>query len=206
MNVITKIALASVSLLTLGTLTACQSNHTMKNHDQKHMMKHAHTQHDRQISPEQREKFQQARSERKQVIQQIKTACDGKTVGQMIQVKTPNQTIEGTCIMTFKADRKTRGEHRSLNNEPRVAYAEMHKMRMQHNQPLTDARRAELTQQFDQRLAQRQAKQQAIIKACQGQSHGKTVQVKVIDQTLQGTCQVKFQRKMSAPSAINTAM
>ena len=37
---------------------------------------------------------------------------------------------------------------------------------------LTDAQRAELTKQFDQRLAQRQVHQQAMRQACQGKKTG----------------------------------
>ena len=75
---------------------------------------------------------------------------------------------------------------------------------LQRGEPITDAKRAELTKQFDQRLAERQAKQQALFKACQGQTHGKTVQVKLNTQTINGKCEVRFQSKPTAnhsPSA-----
>jgi hypothetical protein len=74
-------------------------------------------------------------------------------------------------------------------------------MHMQRGEPLTDAKRAELTQQFDQRLAERQAKQQAIAKACLGKADGAAVQIKAGGQTINGKCEVRFQPKMPAQPA-----
>ena len=74
---------------------------------------------------------------------------------------------------------------------------------MQRGEPLTDAKRAELTKQFDQRLAERQAKQQAILKACQGKTDGSAVAIKVGEQQINGQCKVRFQPK--APVAPTTA-
>ncbi|NNH39103.1 hypothetical protein [Acinetobacter terrae] len=217
MNSMTKIALVGASVLSIGALTACQSTHTVKDKDSDHarMMHDHHQKHDHKMTPEQREQFQQARAERKQVFEQIQKACDNKAVGQSVQIKAGEKTIDGTCSMRLKADRQDmkrmheemmgmhgemKGTQMKDGHHPmRGEMKSMQGMRMQHGEPLTDAKRAELTKQFDQRLAQHQAHQQAMLKACQGQPNGKAVQVKMGTHTINGKCEVRFQPK--APMA-----
>ncbi|OTG66965.1 hypothetical protein B9T25_09380 [Acinetobacter sp. ANC 4470] len=207
MNSMTKLALVSASVLSIGALTACQSNNTIKDNDHARMMKDHHPQHERKMTAEQREQFQQARHERKQVVEQIKNACDSKAAGTAVQIKAGEKTLDGTCTMTFKPDRKAMKQmhdrqHQQGTREHRPMRGEMRNtMHMQRNEPLTDARRAELTKQFNQRLAERQATQQAIAKACQGQTHGKVIQLKVAAQTIDGQCKVRFQPKASIASS-----
>ncbi len=76
MNSMIKIALVGTSILSLGALTACQSSNSVKDNDHARMMKDHHPQHERKMTAEQREQFQQARHERKQVFEQIQKACD----------------------------------------------------------------------------------------------------------------------------------
>lgn len=144
MNKMTKIALATASVLSVGALTACQSTQASKDMEQS------------------------------QHMQDIKKACDGKAVGSAVQVKAGEQTLEGTCAISFKPNRDEmkRGEHRPMRGD-----------------------------QAGQRLAERQARQQAATKACQGQTDGKAVQIKVGTQTMDGKCIVHFQPKapVSAP-------
>jgi len=94
-----------------------------------------------------------------------------------------------------------RGEHPPMRGD-QADRGEFRGMHMQRGEPLTDAKRAELTQQYDQRLAERQARQQTATKACQGQTDGKAVQLKVGTQTVDGKCIVHFQPKapVSAPN------
>ncbi|QQT91937.1 hypothetical protein [Acinetobacter johnsonii] len=173
MNKMTKIALATASVLSVGALTACQSTQASKDMEQS------------------------------QHMQDIKKACDGKAVGSAVQVKAGEQTLEGTCAISFKPNRDEmkRGEHRPMRGD-QAGRGEFRGMHMQRGEPLTDAKRAELTQQYDQRLAERQARQQAATKACQGQTDGKAVQLKVGTQTVDGKCIVHFQPKapVSAPN------
>jgi hypothetical protein len=220
MNSMTKIALVSASVLSIGALTACQSPHSVKDKDGDHarmMHDDRHQKHDHKMTPEQREQFKQARAERKQVFEQIQKACDNKAVGQSVQIKAGDKTIDGTCSMRFKADRQDmkrmhkemmsmhgemkdtqmKGGHHPLRGE--MKGMQMQGMPMQSAELLTDAKRAELTKQFDQRLAQHQAHQQAMLKACQGQPNGKAVQVKMGTHTINGKCEVRFQPK--APMA-----
>jgi len=209
MNSMTKMALIGASVLSMGALTACQSTNTVQDGDHAHMMKQHHGQHDRKITPEQREQFQQARAERQQVMQQIRKACDGKAVGSPVQIKAGEKTIDGTCRMHFQADRQEMKRMRNemkdmqMQGDHRPMRGEMKAMPMQSKQPLTDAKRAELTKQYDQRLAQRQAHQQAVLKACQGQPNGKAVQIKMGTHTINGKCEVRFQP--NAPMAPATA-
>ena len=202
MNKMTKIALATASVLSVGALTACQSTQAPKDMEQSQHM-HGHYQKDRHMTPEQREQFEKMRTERKQVMQDIKKACDGKAVGSAVQVKAGEQTLEGTCAISFKPNRAEmkRGEHRPMRGD-QADRGEFRGMHVQRGEPLTDAKRAELTQQYDQRLAERQARQQAATKACQGQTDGKAVQLKVGTQTVDGKCIVHFQPKapVSAPN------
>ena len=209
MNSMAKIALVSASILSMGALSACQSNNTVKDkdNDQARMMHGHHQKHERKMTPEQRQQFQQARTERKQLVEQIQKACDSKAAGTAVQIKANDKTIDGTCVMTFKADhqamKKMRAEQQQMKGEYRPLRGEMKGMHMQHGEPLTDVKRAELTTQFDQRLAQRQAKQQAMLKACQGQANGKAVQLKVGAQSIDGKCEIRFHPK--APVTVTPA-
>ncbi len=72
---------------------------------------------------------------------------------------------------------------------------------MHRGEPLTDAKRAELTKQFDQRLAERQAKQQAIAKACQGKTDGTAIALKLVNSKLMVT--VPFASSRNAPAPVS---
>lgn len=210
MNNMTKMALVGASVLSMGALTACQSTSTPKDAQHGRMMKQHHSDQERHMSPEQREHFKKMRIEQRQVFAEMQKACDGKAVGSAVQVKAGDKAIDGTCTMTFNADRKAmkqemknaRSEHKPMRGEHRPMRGDM-RGQMQRGEPLTDAKRAELTKQFDQRLAERQAKQQAILKACQGKTDGSAVAIKVGEQQINGQCKVRFQPK--APVAPTTA-
>ncbi|MFH7765844.1 hypothetical protein [Acinetobacter sp. BSP-28] len=208
MNSMTKMALVGASVLSMGALTACQSTNTVPDKDSHHprMMQDRHQKHERNMTPEQREQFQQARAERQQMMKSIQTACDGKAVGSAVQIKAGEKAIDGTCVMQFNPDRaemkKMRREHQQMKGDHHPMQGEMKGMRMMHHgEPLTDAKRAELTKQFDQRLAEHQAHQQAMLKACQGKANGTAVQVKVGTQSMNGKCEVRFQPKVPVAPA-----
>lgn len=201
MNKMTKIALVTAGLFSAGALTACQSTAPSKGADAPQRMHGERQMH--KMTPEQREQIQQKRAERQEVMQQIRQACDGKTAGQSVQIKAGDKSIDGTCQTVFKADHKKRdaerpqaGERHHMKMHDRSAHG------MNRGEVLTDAKRAELTKAYDQRLAERQARQQAILKACEGQSNGKAVQIKVGTQTVDGKCEVRFQ---PAPAAVAQA-
>lgn len=192
MNKMTKIALATASVLSVGALTACQSTQAPKDMKQSQYM-HGHYQKDRHMTPEQRKQFEKMRTERKQVMQDIKKACDGKAVGSAVQVKAGDQTLAGTCTMRFQPDRQSFKQHRQYAMQQHQAMrAKMPRMQ-QRGEVLTDAQRAEMTKQYDQRLAQHQAHQKAMRAACEGKMHGQHVQVKLGELQLKGQCLVRFQ-------------
>ena len=196
MQTMTKIALISASVLSMGALTACQSTSNVPNNDHPHMMKH-HEGKKQHLTPEQREQFKAKRAERMQFAKQLQQACDNKAVGSAVQIKAGDKTIDGTCKMVFKADRKEMKSHRDMKAEHRPMRADMRRG-MMHGEVLTDAKRAELTKQFDQRLAQHQAHQQAMLQACQSKKDGTAAQIKMGEQTINGKCHVRFQPTVSA--------
>lgn len=198
MQAMTKIALISASVLSMGALTACQSTSNVPNNEHRQMMKHHHEgkkQH--HLSPEQREQFKAKRAERLQFAKQLQQACDNKAVGSAVQIKAGDKTIDGSCTIVFKADRKNMQGQRGMKGEHRPMRADV-RGGMMRGEALTDAKRAELTKQFDQRLAQRQAQQQAMLQACQGKKDGTAAQIKAGEQTVNGQCHVRFQPKTSA--------
>lgn len=190
MKTMTKIALVSVGLLSVGTLTACQSTNSTATPEREGRMAHSmHGKHAR-LSPEQREQWQQLRTERHQMMQQIKTACKGKAAGQVVQVKAGEKTVNGTCSLVFTPERqqlKHSREHRPMRGDVR-----QFKQHGPQTGALTDAKRAELVKQYDQRLAQHQARQQAMANACNGKTAGQTVQIKLGDKSVNGQCSLRF--------------
>lgn len=197
MKAITKIALISASVLSMGALTACQSTSNVNEQkDHSRMMKHHEGQKQHRLTPEQREQFKAARAERMQLHKQIQQACDGKAVGSAVQIKAGDKTIDGQCKISFKPDHKgitgQRGEFRSMRGEHRPMRGEF-RGGMNRGEALTDSQRAEIVKQYDQRLSERQALQTAFANACKGQTHGKAVQVKAGTQTIDGQCIVHFQ-------------
>ncbi|OTG84703.1 hypothetical protein [Acinetobacter sp. ANC 4648] len=189
MKSMTKIALITASIISIGGLTACQSSTTSKDNYGSPMM----GQHkgDRHISPEQREQMQQMRAQHKMMREQIKKACDGKTVGETVQINAGDKTLNGTCSIVFKADRKAMHEmkHELRHDQSRMMYGHRGEKRMQE---MTTEQRAEMKQQFEQKRAERQAKWEAIQQACVGKSNGQAIQVKMGEKTINGTCVVRF--------------
>ena len=195
MKVTSKIALVTASILSMTALTACQSTNTAKNDHNTHMMGH-HTHghdHGRQMSPEQRAQMKQMREERKAIHTQIQKACDGKTLGQAVQVKAGEKTLDGTCNMVFKIDRKAMSEMKRDMHHNQGHMMHGHPRGERHMQQMTAEQRAQIQQQRQQKRAEHQAKRDAMQKACVGQSNGKAIQVKFGEKTIDGTCVVKFQ-------------
>lgn len=188
----TKIAILGTSLVTLAALTACQSA-TSGNMGYAERMHHG--KYGQKFTPEQREHMQIMHGMQRQAMQQMQTACDGQAVGTTLKIKVNDQSIEGTCNMRFSADRsemqKLRGEYQAMRGNHMRGNTTM--MNMHRNQPMTDAQRAELTKQFDQRLALRQVHHNAMLQACQGKANGTATQLILGEQTINGKCEVRFQ-------------
>lgn len=185
MNKMTKMTWAIASLVSVGALTACQSTtapHSMQNQNK----------HDRHVSAEHRKQFKDMRIQHHQAIRHMKQACNGQAVGQKVQIKVGENMVDGTCVATFKPDR---GEMKRVMREGQPNYGQRNGMHGQRGEAMTDEKRAALVKQYDQRLAERQAHQQAVLQACQGKKDGTAVQLKWSNQTVKGTCNVRFQPK-----------
>lgn len=188
MKAMTKIALVSASVLTMGALTACQSTTAPNKDGHGSEMMRGHHQHDRQMTPEQREQKKQMRAEHKEMRKQIRKACDGKTAGQAVQVKAGNNTVDGTCNMVFKADHKAMAEMKGdfRNDQGRMMHGG------QRMKDMTEEQRAQVKQQFEQKRAERKAQWDAIQSACAGQANDKAIQVKIGEKLIDGQCKIKF--------------
>ncbi|WP_445116461.1 hypothetical protein [Acinetobacter sp. WZC-1] len=204
MKTMTKIAVVTASLISAGALTACQSTGAPKeNYDAR--MTHA-DKHGRHMTPEQREQWKKFREQRKQIARQMKTACDGKAIGESVQIQSGDRTIAGSCHVVFQPDHKAMREMRAgfRNHEGRMNY----KQRAEAMQDMTDEQRAEMKQQFQQKRTERRAQWQAVQNACSSQSNGKALQVKLGDKLIDGRCVMRFQVQRSAdkaPSALLNA-
>ncbi|MBJ9903444.1 hypothetical protein [Acinetobacter bereziniae] len=201
MKTITKITLLSASILSMGALTACQSNPGPKDDPEGRPMMHGGH---HKMSPEQREEMKKMRAQHKEMRQQMQKACDGKAIGQTVQVKAGEQSIDGTCNIVFKADRKAMKE---MKHDFRRDGEDRGRM-MRHDGPrmkdMTEEQRAQIQQEFAQKRAERKAQWDAIQKSCAGQTDGKAIQVKIGDKTLAGQCVVKFQPDFKADRAMPT--
>ncbi len=197
MKATSKIALITASILSMTALTACQSTNTPKHDHDARMM--GHHQHGHQMTPEQRAQMKQMREERKAVHAQIQKACDGKALGQAVQIKAGEKTLDGSCNMVFKIDRKAMNEMRDARHDQgRMMHG--HHRGERHMQQMTEEQRAQLQQQREQKRAERQAQWETMQKACVGQNNGQAIQVKLGDKTVNGTCVVKFQaQKQTQP-------
>ena len=196
MKAMTKIALVTASLLSMGVLTACQSTQGPKEEHQGRMMgdHHGHN----KMSPEEREQMKLMRAQHKEMRKQIQEACNGKTIGQSVQVKAGDKTLEGTCNIVFKADRKAMKEMKQNFRQEGKENGRM----MRHDGPrmndMTEEQRAQIQQQFEQKRAERKARWEAVQKSCVGHPAGQTIQVKLGDKLLDGQCVVKFQPQFKA--------
>ncbi|ANF83069.1 hypothetical protein A3K93_02045 [Acinetobacter sp. NCu2D-2] len=200
MKAMTKIALVSASVLSMGALTACQSTSNVSSTDQSPMMKHhgKHKHHAKKhLTPEQRQQFEAAREQRAELFKQMKTACENKAVGSAITIKSGDKTLAGTCAIHFKPDAKDLKAFKAQNKPMRGEH------RVKRGEDLTDAQKAEFKKQLEQRRAERQAQQQAWLDACQGKKDGAKVQIKVGEQAINGQCQVHFQPER--PAKLNNA-
>lgn len=228
MKTLSKITIITATVLSAGALTACQTTTSPQQVKGPHQFD-GHRSHHHQ-SKMNREQFKKHHEQRQQFAQQLQKACDGKVEGQTTQITWGKKSIAGTCTLNFKADRKpltkkhvvqdaktqtvdsvkadqVRGDYKKLRGEHRPMRGEFKTMRpMQKREALTDAKRAELVKQFDQRLLARQAHEQALLTACQGKKVGQSTQITVGEKTISGQCQVRFKPTAPvAPSVIKAA-
>ena len=200
MNSMTKTALIGAGILSMSALAACQSPNAAK--EMQHPQNMHGAQHERGMTPEQHEQMQRMRAERHDMMQQIRQACSGKAPGAAVQAAAGGKTVDGTCIMGFKADKQALGRHDTMPDGHRAMHGSMHgSMHMQRGEPLTDAKRAELTKQFDQRLAQRFTLCRRDILPVNGHASGAG-----FFQTVQQTNQRAFPGSAVADNSVNLSL
>lgn len=196
MKAMTKIALITTGILSMGALTACQSTQAPQTDKNSHSMMHG--KHHHKMSPEQREKMQKMREQRKALHEQMQKACDGQAIGHNTQIQIGDKSIDGSCNLVFQPDHKAMGKMKHHMHHHQDSHMKMKNM--------TDEQRAELKQKFEQKRAERKAQWQAIQQACAGQTAGKAIQVKFGEKMIDGQCVVKFQPQksmMQKPVATN---
>lgn len=195
MKAMTKIALVSAGIISMGALTACQSSQSPKEQHGRMMDHHAH-----KMSPEQREEKKQMRAEHREFKKQLKTACDNKAVGTAISFQVANKTIDGSCVVNFRPDGDAMKLLRDAKNADHIKdKANRPDFHLKRGQELTaeqkvqlDQQRAERKAQFEQKHAERQVKWEALQSACAGQSNGQQIKAKIDDKLIPGTCFVHF--------------
>ena len=110
-----KIAVASLGLVSIVGLAACQSQPKPADHadrkemrgDHKHRFDKGHKkdghrfEKHKAMTEEQKAAMQTRRAERQATMQALQKACEGK-VGQTISVKVGEKTFDGTCQVRFK--------------------------------------------------------------------------------------------------------
>ncbi|MCH7336511.1 heavy-metal resistance [Acinetobacter sp. NIPH 2699] len=121
----TKVAFMTTLLGSVFALTACQSTPQNKHADEKqhhgkHQMKkdgeHRNHKQRQQLTPEQRAEWQAKREQRQQQQEKIRQdrqqqraliekACEGKKVGQTVNVQWQQRTIQGKCEVRFTPDK-----------------------------------------------------------------------------------------------------
>lgn len=110
--------------------------------------------------------------------------CEGKAAGDTVQAALGKRTLQGQCEMVFMPKRDQNLKSNYKMSQPLTRSQD----------PLTDAKRAEMVKQFDLRLAQKQALQTA----CQGQTVGQNIELKFAEKNIQGQCVLKFKPQRAA--------
>ncbi len=186
MNKISKLALVCATVLSMGSLVACQSGSNLDKtaQDNKHPHGAKHEQHGKHrgqpMTEEQKAEFEKRRAE---FEKQAKQACDGK-VGQTVKFTLDDKTIEGTCEIGIKREK------------PQDAQGAMPpkadgSMPPPPKDGKFDGKKGDKESKSDreQRRAEMKAKEQ---QACAGKL-GQKVSVSLDnDRTIEGTCEVMF--------------
>ena len=192
MNARSKLIVLGAGILAISSLTACQSTPQKADYAQHRGQDMRHHKGPK-LSPEQRQQFEQKRTEHREFMTQVQKACDGKTNGQATQFTVADKTVTGQCNLVFVPERQSKMDRRGpyQNLQPKTN-AQNVKPKSR-GEVLTDAERAELVKQYDQRLAERQKIQLAHKNACAGKNANTATEIKIGEQSIKGQCKVKFQ-------------
>lgn len=210
MNMTSRLGLISLSLVAVATLTACQSSatqygkaekqHQHGNPDGQYHKGQAHRgHHDRNMTPEQKQQWKQQSAGRKQLFKDMQQACDGKALGQSVQLKAGDKLVSGQCQMMFKADHQAKTRYRDHGQQDR-GYRN-HGMQGQKHRDMSPEQRQQMQAQFAAKREQRQAQWTAVQKACEGQPSGKAIQVKMGEKEIKGQCSMTFKPDLNTLKA-----
>lgn len=190
MNTTKMLACFSLSLIGLGTLTACQVNvNTPEDQKRASAMPGYHG--------KEHSKMHHARHHQ----HMMQKACEGKAAGSSSQIEFKDRSITGQCELVFVPKKLSKEELKQQRDAWRADGKKMTEMRTerprQQGAVMTDAERAERVKQYEQRLIQQQAKQKAIASACQGQKAGQSISLKIGQHQYAGSCQVVFKPSLN---------
>lgn len=214
MNMTSRLGLISLSLVAVATLTACQSTatqhgkaekqHQHGNPDGQYHKGQAHRgHHDRNMTPEQKQQWKQQSAGRKQLFKDMQQACDGKALGQSVQLKAGDQVVSGQCQMMFKPDQQAKAKYRDHGQQGRGDrnHGMQQSMQGQQHRQLNAEQRQQRQAQFEAKREQRQAQWTAVQKACEGQPQGKAMQVKMGEKDIKGQCSITFKPDLNTLKA-----
>lgn len=178
MNSIKSFALVTGSMLMVTALSACQSVAKQTEQTQAQTM-----QHHAEMSKEQK---QQLQVQRQQLAQQRLQVCQGKSVGDTVQIQHGNKIKTGQCQVMFQLDDKSK-------ISVRKSFHAAHQMAHQNANTLTAEQRELIKQNRETIRTERQAMHQQLQAACQNQSLGKNMSVQLAKQTVSGQCVLEFE-------------
>lgn len=200
LNTTKKCSLLAVGAMSLLMLGGCQINlgqpdsNSKMHHQQMHKSKGHHSD-ERKYSSHHR-----MHEHRHAAFAAMQKACVGQTVGSTTAVQFKDQSLSGQCELVFKPQPLSKEQRAALKNQPK---SDSPRTMLKKDEPLTDAKRAEMVKQYEQRLIERQAKQTALTNACKGQSDGKALTIQFGKQQQQGTCQLMFKPDFSTLTKTN---
>ncbi|WP_343595675.1 hypothetical protein [Acinetobacter sp.] len=178
MNTLSKITIATAALLSMGALTACQS--TANRPDQPTRGSHHHPLTD------------QEKEQRRANFEQIKQACNGKSVGDSAQVTFNNgKTITGQCELGFRPTPPA-GQMAPQNAPMPAPNATGDQPPMPAPNVTGDQPPMPPKDQAMMRHHKHRGDFKVFQHVCDGRTAGQALKVTFKDKTVFGTCEVKF--------------
>lgn len=196
MNTLSKIAIATATLLSMGALTACQSTATRPDQPQQgHHLRHGH-----QMTPQEQE-------QRRANFEQMKQACDGKNAGDAAQVSFKDKTISGQCQLSFRPNPPPAGQAMPQPRDGQPAPQNAQLPPPQDGQPAPAPQNGQLPpppqngangqppmppKDHMMKHHKHRGDFKAFQHVCDGRTAGQALKVTFKDKTVFGTCEVQF--------------
>lgn len=178
---IKSLALITGSMLMVTALSACQSTTNKTEASQ------AHNQHGMRHQAElTEEQKQQLQAQQQQLQAQRMQVCQGKAIGDTVQLQHGHKVRTGQCQVMFQMDDASRAAVRKT-------FTAAHQLAHQDGNTLTAEQRDFIKQNREVIRTERQAIYQQLQAACQGQPTGKNITVQLAKQSVSGQCVLQFQ-------------